>query len=339
MKQKSTYFKVGLFVLLCGAALVAGLLYVGADTLRGEVVRVETYLDESVQGLSVGSTVLHRGVKIGRVERISFVQAEYPMKPDSPEFKQFGRHVMVVMALDPRSFPGLDRDPAMITAMLRNQVSLGLRFKLSYQGITGLSFIEADYVKPENYPELQVPWVPRNIYISSSPSLFTSFTHAIESVFERLEKIEFEKLVDQFDKTLVEIQTMVRDADVAAVRNATITTLDNVQTMVRDADVAAIHKSAVAMMDDFKKTNEHIQRLITETDEPTPGNLRTTLQDFSNTLARIDELLGRHEMDVDAVIENLKILLQNLRQVSDSIKDNPARLLFAAPPEKSEVVQ
>ena len=111
MKQKTTYLKVGVFVLLCGAALIAGLLYVGADTLRGEVIRVETYINESVQGLSVGSAVLYRGVNIGRVERITFVQAEYPMDPTSKEFERFGRYVMVVMALNPRSFPGLKNDP------------------------------------------------------------------------------------------------------------------------------------------------------------------------------------------------------------------------------------
>lgn len=316
MKQNTTYFKVGVFVLLCAAGLVAGLLFVGADVLRGEVVRVETYIDESVQGLSVGSAVLHRGVNIGRVERITFVQAEYPMEPDSPEFKRFGRYVMVVMALDPRSFPGLDRNPDMITAMLRNQVALGLRFKLSYQGITGLSFIEADYGDTEKHPELQVPWIPKNIYISSSPSLFTSFTQALESVFLRLEKIEFEKLSAQFINTLAEIQTMVRDADVVQIRTAII-----------------------ALIDDIKETNRNISSLMAETDEPIPGNIRTAIQEFSNTLAQVDELLVRHEMDIDAVMANLKILSQNLRLISDSIKDNPARIFFAAPPERSENVQ
>jgi ABC-type transporter Mla subunit MlaD len=323
MKRNSTYFKVGLFVLLYAAGLVAGLIFVGADVLRGEVVRVETYIDESVQGLSVGSAVLHRGVNIGRVERITFVQAEYPMEPSSPEFKLFGRHVMVVMALDPRSFPGLDKNHQMITAMLRNQVSIGLRFKLSYQGITGLSFMEADYVKPELYPEVQVPWIPKNIYISSSPSLFTSFTHTLESVFENLkkvldkiDKIKFEELSDQFLASLAEIQTMVRDADVASLRTSMMT-----------------------LMDDFKTTNQRIQSLLEESEEPAPGNLRYAIAEFTGTLPRIDELLGRHEMDIDAVMANLKILAYNLRQLSDSIKDNPAKLFMANPPEKSENIQ
>ena len=375
MKQKTTYFKVGLFVLLCAAGLVVGLLYVGADTLRGEVVRVETYIDESVQGLSVGSTVLHRGVNIGRVERISFVQAEYPMAPDSPEFQRFGRYVMVVMALDPRRFPGLDRDPAMVTAMLRNQVSLGLRFKLSYQGITGLSFIEADYVDPVRNPELHVPWIPHNIYISSTPSLFTSFTHAIENVFLRLERIDFEALIARITDTFETIQITLHDADVARIRQSLVALIDDIQQTnrhiqslleptdepmpgnipqavaafsgtleefqmrLRDADVTEIRQGMVTLLDEIKQTNRHIQSLLEQTDEPMPGNIPQAVAAFSTTLTRIDDLLARHDMDVDAVIANLKILVHNLRQISENIKDNPARMLFAAPPERSERVQ
>jgi len=318
MKQPSTYFKVGVFVLLCLAGLLFGLLFVEADALRGEAVLVETYIDESVQGLNVGSDVLHRGVKIGSVREITFVYSKYKdsLPPDSPEFKKFSRFVMVVMAIDPRRFPGLDKDPTLIKAMLRNQASLGLRFKLSYQGITGISFLEADYVDPERNPELQVPWVPEHPYISSSPSLFTSFTQALESVFLRLERIKFEELFDQMTQTLAGIQTAVKEADVAEIR-----------------------KSAIAMMDDFKATNEAVQRLLAETDEPAPGNLRVAIQQFSDTLNRVDGILAQHEMDIDAVMVHLKILVENLRQISDSIKDNPARLLFAAPPAKSEVVQ
>jgi len=316
MKQNTTYFKVGLFVLLCGAGLVAGLIFFGADVIGRQVMYVETYIDESVQGLSVGSAVLHRGVNIGQVERISFVQAEYPMEPSSPEFERFGRYVMVVIAIDSRRLPGLDREPALIAAMLRNQVALGLRFKLSYQGITGITFIEADYVDPERHPELQVPWVPKHHYIPSSPSLFSSFTQAVESVFLRLEKIKFEEMSEQFISALADIQTMVRDADIGSVRVA-----------------------MVAAMEDFKETNDYLQSLLAETDAPAPGNIRTAIADFSGTLARIDELLSRHETDIDAVMTNLKILSYNLRQLSDSVKDNPARLFLAAPPEPSEIVQ
>ena len=60
MKKNGTYFKIGLFTLGICAVLIAGILFVSADTLGRDSILVETYLDESVQGLSVGSDVLHR---------------------------------------------------------------------------------------------------------------------------------------------------------------------------------------------------------------------------------------------------------------------------------------
>jgi uncharacterized coiled-coil protein SlyX len=204
----------------------------------------------------------------------------------------------------------------MVIAMLRNQVSLGLRFKLSYQGITGISYIEADYVDPQRNPELQVPWKPKYIYISSAPSLFTSFTHAIESVFQRLEKIDFEGLVAQLGNTFAAIETTLQDAEVGQIRQAIVDAIE-----------------------DIKETNQYIQSLLERTDSPMPGNIPQAVDAFRSTLSRLDELLARHEIDIDDVMANLKILIRNLRQVSESIKDSPAQLLFAAPPEKSELVQ
>ena len=70
MKKDGTYFKIGLFVhrrLCCADRRV--FCFVSADTLGGDMILVETYVDESVQGLSVGSDVLHRGVNIGQVKQ------------------------------------------------------------------------------------------------------------------------------------------------------------------------------------------------------------------------------------------------------------------------------
>ena len=108
---------------------------------------------------------------------------------------------------------------------------------------------------------------------------------------------------------------------------------------LRDADVTEIRQGMVTLLDEIKQTNRHIQSLLEQTDEPMPGNIPQAVAAFSTTLTRIDDLLARHDMDVDAVIANLKILVHNLRQISENIKDNPARMLFAAPPERSERVQ
>ena len=48
------------------------MLALGAGNVFKRTVTIETYFDESVQGLDVGSAVKYRGVQIGRVTRIGF---------------------------------------------------------------------------------------------------------------------------------------------------------------------------------------------------------------------------------------------------------------------------
>jgi hypothetical protein len=98
MNAKSSYFKLGLFVL--GAVLlgVAGILVLGAGALMRETIDLETYLDESVQGLSVGSPVKERGVQIGIVKEIDFARNSYALNSEEDP-KNYGRYVVVKMSL------------------------------------------------------------------------------------------------------------------------------------------------------------------------------------------------------------------------------------------------
>ena len=75
--HKINYFKIGLFVLAAVVLLVILLIALGAGNFGSKKIYFETYFDESVQGLSSGSTVHFRGFPIGKVERISFLWQEY----------------------------------------------------------------------------------------------------------------------------------------------------------------------------------------------------------------------------------------------------------------------
>lgn len=316
IKQTTVYTVVGVFVAIGIAALVGLLMLIGADTFGRSFVLIETYLDESVQGLTKGSNVLHRGVVIGRVEDITFVPAVYPMAIDSPEYKQFSRYVLVLMAIDPKGFPGLSENLSMLSAALRQQIAQGLRFKLSYQGITGICYIEADYVDPQRNPELQVPWVPKHPYVPSAPSLFTSFTSAVEKVFVRLERIDFEGLFKQTKETLSEIQKAVQDARIETIR-----------------------QNAEQMMSEIRAAMEQVQQILDPAFKNQPGNLPSALADFSAAAQRINILLDSHQTDIDALLANLNALVDNLRQLSDQLKDSPSRLFFSTPPRSPEYVK
>ena len=67
---RANYFKLGLFVLGAMGAAIVLLLVVGSGRWFQPKITFETYFDESVQGLDIGSPIKFRGVTIGTVGKI-----------------------------------------------------------------------------------------------------------------------------------------------------------------------------------------------------------------------------------------------------------------------------
>ena len=74
MQQNKKYKMVGLFVIL-GIAALSGIIlnYVGQKFTTDDSHLVVMYFEESIQGLSVGSSVVLQGVEIGQVKKIKLV--------------------------------------------------------------------------------------------------------------------------------------------------------------------------------------------------------------------------------------------------------------------------
>ncbi|HEV57950.1 MAG TPA: MCE family protein, partial [Phycisphaerales bacterium] len=184
MKTKANYFKIGVFVLLVLGMLIAGLIALSARELIRDTIALETYIDESVLGLSVGSPVMQRGVQIGTVRQISFVPQEYG--PELGElsdsaFQKYNRYVLVVAEVNRAALPSLPHNNE-VANVIRESVANGLRLKISPQGITGIYYLEADYFDPQRYPYIPVPWTPKRYYIPWAPSTLTSFTQSADRI-------------------------------------------------------------------------------------------------------------------------------------------------------------
>ena len=79
MNQKLPYFRLGVFILLALAATIVLVLVLGAGSLFRKQIVMESYFNESVQGLEVGSKVMFRGVMVGNVTLVTFTYAEYEL--------------------------------------------------------------------------------------------------------------------------------------------------------------------------------------------------------------------------------------------------------------------
>src|SRR6185369_10194716 len=103
MSMKANYFKLGLFVILALTSLVILLIVIGSGRAFQQKITIETYFNESVQGLDVGSKVKYRGVVIGEVTKITFTYVKY--QQDKPMSQRL-RYVLVEAQLQPKLLGG-----------------------------------------------------------------------------------------------------------------------------------------------------------------------------------------------------------------------------------------
>ena len=307
MSQEARYFRVGAFV-LGGIGLALALLAVlaGGQLLRRPLI-VETYFAESVQGLEVGSAVKLRGVKLGTVSSIGFVGDAY-LLPSEQERLASAQWVLVHMEI--AGDPDDRRSLAERQADLQALVDHGLRVRLTPLGITGTSFVEADYLDPQKYPPLPISWTPDHLYIPSAPSTINQLSSAAERVMEHISHIDVEGLLNNLDRLVANLNTSVAAADVPALRHSVADLLADIQKTssqarhtLADADVAAIRRDAQAVL----------------------GQL-------TGTLGKLQQIVDSGGGDLDATLENLRVATENLREVTETAKTYPSYLVFGAPP-------
>lgn len=314
MKTKAGYFKIGFFVLALTGVLIAGILWLGANTLFKETVLLETYMDESVQGLSVGSPVMQRGVQIGTVKEITFVTRQYEVLSEADGTVPYEKFVMVIMAIDKAHFPGAVSDHD-VRDILKQWIDNGLRLKLSPQGITGIYYMEADFVDPKRYPVASVPWTPKYFWVPSITSLFRSFSQSADSLFQSLSKVDFEQLAASLQKSF-----------------------DSITTGIQDAQLIRVREELLRLITQLQQASNHATELFNP-DAPDTGaaNIPKFVNQLNVTLKRIDQFVSTQQPELERIVANLNQASANLRELTENAKKDPAQLFFSVPPKPTEI--
>jgi phospholipid/cholesterol/gamma-HCH transport system substrate-binding protein len=325
MSAKTNHFKLGLFVIAGLAILVGALFAFGARTWFEPRATFETYIEGDVEGLSVGSPVLLRGVAIGKVTRITFTWSVYPADKAG--------YVLVEFEIPASSSPF---GPEMTIAQaLEAQVKRGLRARIKGQGITGISIVAIDYVDPFLNPAITVAWTPRYHYLPSAPSQFSQVMSSIEKTLRNLEKINLTETVNRAEKALISMEMLATNLDgvvlkvgrlnferLATNTSALVTEvratnlklqafLDEARSSVAGADFPALTKKADALMARLTETSEQLRAVLSNLDTST----------FNDTLANARSATG----ELDAVLRELK--------------QYPSGFLFGRPPPPAKSVK
>jgi ABC-type transporter Mla subunit MlaD len=353
LSQRANYFKLGLFVI---GAIIAGilvLLVIGTGRFLQKRVTIETYFNESVQGLDIGSKLKYRGVDVGQVTRISFTYVKYEQDKPMADRK---RYVLVEAQIQPRLVGGKAANDIASAESTAVEVEKGLRIRLAPQGITGTSYLEVDYVDPANNPPLSIDWTPDNIYIPSAPSTVGQIVNSASAIMERLNHLDIEGVVNNLNKLLTTTNDRVAALDVKSLQQQTQRTLAKIESTLNDIAAKKLSDEALALIADLRKSNTELQATLSNPsfkklpesadaalqkvrDLVADPRLSASIAHMERTLARLDRIFGGGESDLATTIENLRQISDNLRDLTEDAKRYPSGLIFGAPPRPLERTQ
>ena len=206
----ASYARIGFAILAATVATVVTLVYLGGLRGHRNEIFVETYSDREVSGLSVGSSVNFRGVKIGEVREIDFVGNKYEAKGAD------NLRIYILMALNPKKLGYFeDEGIAAKDAIAYLVKERGLRASVTASGITGLSRIECNLNRVAT-PAETFAWKPQHPFVPQKISLLDNFSDAATRVMNQINTMDLGAVwsnvnssVSSMSKTVQTVQTMM----------------------------------------------------------------------------------------------------------------------------------
>ncbi|MCL5281071.1 MAG: MlaD family protein [Planctomycetes bacterium] len=273
MDVKPHYFRIGLFVLAAVILIVVVIVLFGVGLFAQNTLRVESYFAESITGLSVGSPVEFRGVRIGQVEEIGFVGDTYPLDLNTLSGIRYSSWVRVVSGILRSKSP--ERDTLGIEALLERMVARGLRARVSSNLLTQQAFLELNLLDPNRFPVEKIAWVPKYTVIPSAPSEFTTLKGSIDKILSQLQEINAKGLANSLEKLFTSLNTAITEANIAQLSRDAQGLLRAGQQKLEALDVNQVNASAQQFLaslnqaveeTDLPQLGRQARELLTQTD-------------------------------------------------------------------------
>ncbi len=301
METKVNYALVGGFVLLLGAALIAGVLWLAAG--GAWQVQYDTYLaveDESVSGLNLNAPVKYSGVEVGKVREIV-------LDHDKPQ------RVVLKLAIERGTPIKVDT-----VAVLRTQGLTGIAYVELTGGSAGAPLLSAVAGNP--YP-----------VIRTAPSLAARLENILTNVLAKLDSTSnnINALLSDsnraaFASTLSNLATLTQA--IASRKDALASGISHADRTFANTEQASADLKP--LLDRVGKSADSIQRMGDEVARTSASAGKTVdqvgadLKRFSaETLPELERLLGE-----------LSTLSTSLRRLSEQTQRDTRGLLFGREP-------
>jgi len=315
MESKREQAMVGLFVLAAGAVLVAT-IFALSGALRGTATTYRAYVPFA-GGLEPGATVRYAGgPKVGRVEGLrldpqdpSRLELTFSVRPGLPV--KTDSHVKI-MSLSPLGDNHLEIVPGSEKAPLAT---------------TGTTL-------PSD------PYVDFNALTAKINDLAPQAQELLKTLNDRTTELKV---------TIARVNDLLNDQNRANLAGALADTRGMIAENRAPVKSTVQHLNSASqrlepLLQDLHKTSEQANQTLNHIDamlgENRPDlrqaviNLRRSLANITDLTGRMDKTLDVNSENIDELLENLRFVSQNLKEFTDTIKTRPYTLIrSSSPPE------
>ncbi len=316
---------IGSFLIGAVIIIIAGTAILAGNTWFTNRTTFVSYFKETVNGLEEGAPVKFQGAPVGTVSNIRIqiderdktfqVQVEYEIDIKSLR-TQLGTYV------------NLSQQP-----VLDQQIKDGLRAQLQMESIvSGMLYIELAYRKDAKPPELE-PRATKWPEIPTTPSLMAALGTGAGSV------------VAEVVRVLFKVNEMLAAIDIPEINAAVVASAQSVQRLVDAPELRAALKEVPNMTAQLTRTMARVDTLAATANaaiDPMATDLKGATKEMHATLQSlrktIDDTQGLLSTDsglgfgLEAALVNLKDATNALRQLMNSLEQNPDMLLRGKKP-------
>jgi len=303
MATEARKFQVGLFVIGATMLMIGAAIWLGATHFFEQKEFFVAYFNESVQGLDPGAAVKYRGVPAGRVEQTRIA-------PD-------GNLIEVVMSLDSGVAERVQKEP-------------DVRAQLQLAGITGLRYVEIDRQSGDALNKNPtITFRPPYPVIPSTPSSVKAIAEALEDVYTKVMSVDLEGISNDVRSTMQSANQLLRDERVSDALTQLRTVAVTANTLATNLEQMTAGVKLAPAVQSLNQATSEVKALFADLRSGPTG------QQLRETLARMDQLAQNAQefvIGLQGSAERLDHAIQNLERTTDEIRQQPSRLLFAAPP-------
>jgi phospholipid/cholesterol/gamma-HCH transport system substrate-binding protein len=300
VEREANYAAVGAFVLLVGLLGVLFVYWYSDTREHREYNRYEIYFTGSVSGLDRGAAVRYLGVGVGRV---------------------------AALRIDPR-----DSSRVQVIADIdaTTPISTSTVAELGLQGVTGLLYIDLSEDRSNKHPPPGVPGLKYPV-IRSGPSRFDVFLASLPELVAAVGDLVQRAHLLLSDRNLTALSTTLERLAESSGRLPALTRdLDSLVTELRTttADLDASAKSARGVLDSAGPDVEGAAR-----------QLRALADHLASASGQLDRVIAENRADlrsftrdglpeIERFAREGREAAEDIRALSNSLRENPAQLLY-----------